>query len=313
MKVRVLKNARSQSGLFVFAVVYNEEWFLPHFLAHHRALGVERFVFFDDFSTDSTVELLMAQPDCMVLTHADEPDPDRLVASLQKLLTNFIPETVGKGAWSLVLDADEFLILPPAFATMDELIRYLERHDAHSAFAAMIDFYPRTVADRFYDPLPPLLGSPWFDPQLGFERIPGRKHPRSLPVGVRVRLLRKLKVRHPDVFDAIYGNLKYGFAALWKVPLLKTGIGIQRPDPHSISEPTPDHIQLALAHFRFYPDLDRRVRDSIERQSHFLGSVEYRFMAAVLELFPNEPLLFPASVRYQSPADLERVGLIWSK
>ena len=313
MKVRVLKNARKQSGLFVFAMVYNEEWFIPHFLAHHRALGIERFVFFDDCSTDRTVELLMAQPDCAVLTHADEPAPDRLVASMQKLLTNLIPEAVGKGAWSLVLDADEFVVLPPAFAAIDDLVRYLEKRDAHCAFAAMVDFYPRTVADRFYDPLPPLLGSPWFDPQLGFERSPGRKHPKSLPVGVRVRLLRKLKARHPDVFDAIYGNLKYGFAALWKVPLLKTGMGIRRTDPHSVSVPTPNHIQFALAHFRFYPDLDTRVRNSLERQSHFLGSVEYRLMAAILELFPEEPLLFPGSAKYESPSDLERAGLIWSE
>ena len=68
MRIRFLKRAPPRPGVFLFCMVYNEEWFLPHFLEHYRALGIRHFVFYDDESTDSTRELLLAQDDCTVAT-----------------------------------------------------------------------------------------------------------------------------------------------------------------------------------------------------------------------------------------------------
>ena len=48
----------------LFAVMRNEMYFLPAFLAHYRALGVKQFVIVDDASDDGTTQYLAAQPDC---------------------------------------------------------------------------------------------------------------------------------------------------------------------------------------------------------------------------------------------------------
>jgi hypothetical protein len=313
VRVRILKRAKARRGLFCFCMVYNEQWFLPHLLAHHRALGIEHFIFYDDRSTDGTRDMLMEQPDCTIIEPADEPEPGQRLAPTQRLLFNYVPETFGKGAWSLIVDADEFVILPTEFSSMDDLVRYLERRNHKCALAAMVDFYPPKLSGRFYDPLPPLLGSPWFDRDPGFRRVPGHMLPQMLPAGVRVRLLRMLAKDYPEIVEEIYASLKYRYAKLWKVPVLKTGSGIRRTDPHNVNVRPPDDVQIALAHIRFYPGLDDRVKAALDRQTHFLGSVEHRFLKAVLALFPDEPLTSPRSVEYRSPADLERAGLIWAR
>jgi hypothetical protein len=127
--------------------------------------------------------------------------------------------------------------------------------------------------------------------------------------GVRARLYVMLFKRCPERINEIYGDKPYRLAKLWKVPLLETGQGILRPDAHNVSIEPPTEVQLALAHFKFYPKLDLRIREAFSRDGHFQGGVEYHFLQTILELFPDEDLLCPASVEYRSPDDLERVGL----
>ena len=312
MKIGLLKQARVPRGTLAFSLIYNEEWFLPHFLEHHRALGVEHFVFYDDHSTDRTREILMEQEDCTVLVAIEKQRAHRRLGVLQINLGNLALERFGSGSWAVTLDLDEFLMLPPGFSTIAEMGRYLEEQDQKCAMAAMVDFYPKRLSGRFFDPLPPLEGSPWFDPDPTFTRSPGMAHPEDVAAGVRARLLRKLWRRYPGKIEEIYGNLAYRVARMWKVPLLKTGEGIVRTNAHTVNARPTDQVQLGLAHFKFYPGLDKRVQDALKRQGYFGASVEYRFLQALLELFPDEPLTFPRSVKYRSPASLEEAGLIWA-
>ena len=314
MKVRVLKRAKSQRGIFAFAMVYNEEWFLPHFLEHHRALGIDYFIFYDDCSTDRTREFLLAQDDCAV--HVPDAEPGEEIKHgvwLQRHLSTQIPELEGPGRWSLVLDADEFMILPPAFASIGDVVAHLERKGRNSAFAAMVDFYPERLSDRFYDPLSPLQGCPWFDKRMPFKRDPVTLKPEIVAAGVRPRLLQTLAARYPQSIKEIFGDSRYRIGRMWKVPLLKTGQGIVRTSAHGVNVAVPAGLQLALAHFKFYPELDQRIHQALSREGHFQGGIEYRFLRKVLDLLPDEPLLLAESVEYRSPADLERVGLTWSK
>ena len=295
-------------------MVYNEEWFLPHFLKHHRELGVDYFIFYDDCSTDSTRDYLLAQEDCTVLApEADAAGEIKHGVWVQRHISTQVPEREGPGRWSMVLDADEFLILPSGFSSVSDVIAYLEQRRRNSAFAAMVDFYPPKLSDRFYDPLPPLEGCRWFDRRTAFKRDASTLAPKIIPAGVRARLLQMLQARYPESIREIYGDSRYRIGKMWKVPLLKTGEGIIRRNAHGVNITVSDDIQLGLAHFKFYPELDKRVHQALSREGHFQGGVEYRFLRKVLELLGDEPLIFRGSVEYRSPSDLERVGLIWSK
>ncbi|HWA61069.1 MAG TPA: glycosyltransferase family 2 protein, partial [Caulobacteraceae bacterium] len=67
--LRTLKAASlPRHGPLVFALVRDEDYFLPHFFAHYRALGVAGFLIYDDRSQAPTRDFLAAQPDCLVVT-----------------------------------------------------------------------------------------------------------------------------------------------------------------------------------------------------------------------------------------------------
>lgn len=313
IKIRTVKRARTPGGIASFSLVYNEDWFLPHFLEHHRALGVKHFIFYDDSSTDSTREILMAQEDCTILVAADPDAPRPRLGLVQRILGNFALSSYRPGTWALHLDVDELVIPPTGFSTLDEVTRFLDDRQLNFAMSAMVDFYPDRLSHRFFDPLGPLQGSRWFDPDPVFKWFPDRPRPRIVAAGPRPRLLRRLAKEYPEKIAEIYGDKPYRVAKTWKVPLIKAGSGILRTDPHSINikmEP-PQHIQLGLAHFKFYPGLDARVQNALDRQGYFQASVEYRFLRNILDLFPDEKLTFERSMEYRSPADLERAGHIW--
>ena len=313
MNIRILKRAKTLGGVLSFSLIYNEEWFLPHFLQHHRSLGVEHFVFYDDHSTDRTRDILMEQEDCTVIVAADGERPAQRLGLLQIILGNWVLEHFGAGAWAVTLDLDEFVILPSGFSSIGEVADYLGQQNQKCSMAVMVDFYPERLSDRFFDPLPPLQGSRWFDSDPGFKRDPKTGAPQVVAAGVRARLLRTLSARHPEKIPEIYGDKPYRVAKMWKAPLLKTGEGIRRTNAHSVSVLPSDVMQLGLAHFKFYPGLDARVEDALQRKGYFQASVEYRFLRTILDLLPDEPLIGPKSVEYRSPASLEDAGLIWAR
>jgi len=293
-------------------MIYNEEWFLPHFLAHHRALAGQRFIFFNDGSTDRTRDYLFAQDDCAVVEqYGDAPKPR--LAEMQRTIGNYVLKNFGRGDWGLTLDVDEFVILPPFFKTLQEFTRYLDARQVNCSLAAMVDFYPAKLSDRFYDPLPPLVGSRWFDRLQGFRRPKDGEPFKIAFAGVRARLLEMLVRRYPDKALELYGDHFYRLARLWKVPLVNTSSDVQRVDPHTVTVPPPEKVQFALAHIKFYPGLDERIREALSRQSHFLASIEYRFLQTVIELFPDEPLIGPKTEEYKSPEDLARYRLVYAR
>jgi hypothetical protein len=188
--VRTVKRAKAPGRVSCFSLIYNEDWFLPHFLNHHRALGVGHFVFYDDNSTDHSREILMGEQDCTVLEAADKDAPRHRLGLMQRMLGNWVLKSFGAGTWALHLDVDELVILPPGFSSIGEVVRYLEERKQACTMAAMVDFYPERLSGRFYDPLGPLQGSPFFDADPVFKWFPDRPRPKIVAAGPRPRLLK---------------------------------------------------------------------------------------------------------------------------
>ncbi len=47
----------SSFNIEVFALCYNEEFLIPHFISHYKKLGASKFTFFDNGSTDKSVSI----------------------------------------------------------------------------------------------------------------------------------------------------------------------------------------------------------------------------------------------------------------
>ena len=99
-------------------------------------------------------------------------------------------------------------------------------------------------------------------------------------------------------------------AALWKTPLIKTGSGVFLVNSHSVNVTPPLDIELALAHFKFGPDLDAKVAEALADRNYYLGSIEYRFLAEAIRRFDGDDLLGERSRRFDGARSLADAGFI---
>jgi hypothetical protein len=90
---------------------WNDADMLGFFFRHYDPL-VQRYVVFDDGSTDNSVELLRSNPRVEIRTMPAYSDPDSRVASGLFVLENCWKESRGLADWVVVTDIDEHIYHP---------------------------------------------------------------------------------------------------------------------------------------------------------------------------------------------------------
>ncbi|MDE3177499.1 MAG: glycosyltransferase family 2 protein [Pseudomonadota bacterium] len=134
-----------------FIVFRNEAPQIPGFLAHHRRLGVKRFVFFDHMSDDDSRALLLAEPDVIVY---DCPDSYQFSWSGRRWVNEIVAREGAKG-WGLQLDADEHLIYPGCETVpIQRFVAYLDARGFEGVRGYMLDVYPRRLIGDDGQPAP---------------------------------------------------------------------------------------------------------------------------------------------------------------
>lgn len=107
--------------MHLYAACWNEigmvEWFLRHYDP-----WVERYVIFDDGSTDGSPERLAEHPR-VELRRFERTHPDSLVLSLLELYDNGWKESRGKADWVVVVNLDEHLHHPDPLGYLDRCAR----------------------------------------------------------------------------------------------------------------------------------------------------------------------------------------------
>ena len=162
-----------EDGVTAFVVYRNEAPQLPAFLAHHRRIGVRRFVCFDHMSSDESCALLLGQPDVVLYQSRDSY---QFSSSGRRWVAEIVRREGAKG-WGLQVDPDEYFIYPGWETTpLDRLLSYLQARGFAGVRAYMLDMFARRLigddgepaplsAHRFYDhdhvwigqPRPPYL------------------------------------------------------------------------------------------------------------------------------------------------------------
>ena len=314
IELKVVKDRKiSQHGMCLFCVVRDELYFLPFLLEHYRRLGVEHFLFYDDRSSDGSREFLETQPDCAVVT-SDIPYGAVLENGVRYIhvLKGVVPNSVFGNRWVLTVDADEFLLLPEPFVNLNILCAAIAREGGSSAVAALVDFYPEKLSMRNYAiSLNPFSVSKFCDKGPLFEWPEGKRRPSTFHAGVRYRLAETLFRHHRDEFLEIFHSNLYKIAKLWKVPLVNFASGHRMVNDHELDVPPYLGLQMVLAHFKFYPGLDRKIAYALESEAYFASSREYRVLERVLYHFGDEPLVGEESVEYKSLRDLEQASLLF--
>lgn len=260
----------------VVAVMRNEMFFLPHFLAHYRALGVRAFAVADNASGDGTTEYLAAQPDVTLFSvDSDYNQSHYGVAWQEAMLAHY-----RLGRWSLVADADELLFwstrtgvmggkTPPS--SLPELLRSDAFLDADAVRVMMLDMYPQgPLESADFRSGAPFEVAPFTD-QTPFIKAPLMRGPFSNAPGWTSALRHRIcPGARPEMFTA------------QKIALMRYARHMRLSDGlHYAAEVRLAARDLLFGHFKYTSAFHAKAQYEAARGQHFNDAEEYRHYAAL--------------------------------
>lgn len=131
--------------IVVISSMRNELQRLPYFLEYYRGLGVDRFLFIDNNSSDGTREFLAEQPDVEYFY----TDRSYNGSGNGRMWVQEVAETYATGHWVLNVDPDELLVYPGVelFGIRD-LCNYLDSQGYEGLFTVLLDLYSDVPLDQ---------------------------------------------------------------------------------------------------------------------------------------------------------------------
>ena len=263
--------AAREAPVAVVSVMRNEMFLLPHFLRHYRALGVERFVIADNGSDDGTLEFLAEETDVTLFS----VDTDYRNAAFGVAWQQAMLEALRPGVWSLMADADEFLVWQKE--PRQSLAALLAEPDFVAAEAVrlfMLDMYPEGPLEHADF----ASGNPFAE--AGFaDRVPFlRSTPMRGPFSDQPSWTSALRHRlipgsGPELFVA------QKIALLRYHPFMRLSAGL-----HYVGDARLARRELILGHFKYNADFRRKAQVEVARGQHWGNAEEYRkYLALVSE------------------------------
>ncbi|MEO6299673.1 MAG: glycosyltransferase family 2 protein [Paracoccaceae bacterium] len=286
-----------------FMTVRNERLRLPHFLDHHRKLGVDHFLIVDNLSQDGTREWLQEQPDVSLWSTQAGYRQSRFgldwITPLQR--------RYGHGHWCLTLDADEILVYPYwETRNLRALTQHLRAEGRQSFGAMMLDMYPKGPLEvqEYTAGQDPITVLPWFDSGNYVVQVQPKMRNLWIQGGVRAR--------------AFFAGDPRKAPTLNKVPLVFWDRGyVYVNSTHAIlpralnavfDETGGEWLSGILLHTKFLPIVVEKSREEQERREHFANSALYDDYYHGVIASPN--LWTETSARYTGWRQLEAMGLM---
>lgn len=286
-----------------FLCLRNEALRLPHFLAHHRALGVRHFLVVDNASTDGSGQLLLDQPDVSLWRTGDSYKASRFGMDwLTWLMLRH-----GSGHWCLTLDADELLVYPYwQTRPLPALTAWLAAQGRDSFGALTVDMYPEgPVSQGRIAPADDPIGHlSWFD--AGNYQVQVQPRMRNLWIqgGARAR--------------AFFAGNPRRAPTLNKTPLVRWHWRYAYVNStHALLPPRLNQVYATdggeltsgvLLHTKFLPGITERSAEEKARGEHFGNAAQY---AAYYDRLTSDPVLHTqASTRYTGWRQMEALGLM---
>jgi hypothetical protein len=283
--------------------VRNEAARLPHFLAHHRALGVDNFLIVDNGSTDGTGAYLAVQPDCSVWTTRASYKRSRFGLDW----TNWLLLRHGHGRWCLTLDADELLVYPHwQTRPLTALTAWLEAAGRDSFGALMLDLYPEgPLSTAVLAPgEDPLLALAWFDGGNYGIQVQPRMRNLWIQGGVRARAFFAADPRRAPTLNKV-PLIRWH----WRYAYVNSTHSALPPRLNAVFDETGGEITSGvLLHTKFLAEVVAKSAEEKSRRQHFADPA--RFQDYYDGLISDPILHNPASRRLTGWRQLEALGLM---
>ena len=301
--VHIRTDRIAPEDVLCFLCIRNEADRLPHFLRHHRALGVRHFLVVDNASTDASAELLRDQPDVSLWRTSASYKASRFGMDW----LTWLQIRHGSGHWCLTLDADELLIYPYwQTRPLAALTGWLQDQGRDSFGALTVDMYPEgSVSDGQPGPgEDPIRHLSWFD--AGNYQVQVQPRLRNLWIqgGVRAR--------------AFFSDTPRRAPTLNKTPLVRWHWRYAYVNStHALLPPRLNEVYATdggeltsgvLLHTKFLPGIAERAAEERLRGEHFGNAQQY---AAYYDQLGRSPILHTmASTRYTGWRQMEALGLM---
>ena len=198
---------------------------------------------------------------------------------------NVMMARFGLDAWTVMLDIDEFIALPPG-KTLEDVVAEAAKGEERAVIGVMLDVYPDGIADLKTD-APFVLDQKWY--------FDGHKH-------MTVRKGGGVSVQYPGARARLF--VQYGIRTLtarqklrrlrkpnWypKANLIHKQVLFRWSDAdlflssHMTTAAATNAMLIPIYHFKFNPDLFRRTEAALKEKRYFDNSSEYGALARLLE------------------------------
>tara|TARA_B100000959_G_scaffold193190_1_gene202005 strand:+ start:462 stop:2246 length:1785 start_codon:yes stop_codon:yes gene_type:complete len=283
----------NRSEVRCFCVGRNEGKRLPFFIKYHKELGVDRFFYVDNNSSDDSIEFLLGQDDVHVWKTDQSYQESRYGYDWQEALL----KKYGVEQWCLLLDADEFFFFPYSDkgVPIQDFVTYLEKERARVVTSMMLDMYSdKSIKDTHLRKNEDLFSiCPFFDAPKdvkSFFRTKPQKSSHAIHLkgeGVRSRVFSTYACMRKFVF------IKYD--EKWTSKIL-----------HFFEEEgKSSSVRTILFHFKFLDNFSNYVQESVKRNCHWNDSSEYKAYMTKLKKEPNLYLYDKdISARFRGTKDL---------
>jgi hypothetical protein len=293
----------ARGDILCFATLRNEALRLPHFLDHHRRLGVGHFLMVDNDSSDGTRDLLASQPDVSIWRTQHSYKHSRFGMDW----LTWLMMRHGHGNWCLTLDADECLIYPyHDTRPLPALCGWLEAQGRVSMGALMLDMYPRgpLSAQPYRAGADPFETLCWFDAgNYSMRRKPDLQN-LWIQGGPRARMFFAADPRRAPTMGKvplIKWHWRYAYAS-------STHSALPRRLNHVYDRDGGELTSGVLLHSKFLDTVVDRATEEKHRQEHFANSALY---AGYYDALAADPDLWSArSTRLIGWRQLEGLGLM---
>ena len=282
----VKKSDEDCASLVCIIVEKNDLIRLSAVIAHHRKLGVRRFVVIDNSSDDGTLEWLSRQSDVDVVSVKVPYTTDRREAWVNRVIAHY-----GDNRWYLVVDSDEMLVYPGCEEHgIDSLISDCEESGETRIRALMVDMYAKPGYFEVGERSAFLSECVYFDSDTYY--VYPRRHLDLVCGGPRERVFKQ---------------------APWltKYPLFKPGAKGVECRSHflfPLAGNRGTRCKVFLKHYKFLPgdskEYERRAKSGV----YYNGSVQYHRYMSVLRRSDILDFFYPGTKRYIDSHSFEQIS-----
>ena len=294
--------ATHDHGVVAVVPFYGSHDLLTAFLAHHRGIGVDQFVFLDLSGKGNLAAGLAEHKDCAVWRPRGRTDPERAIHWL-----NYLRWRYATGRWCLSLEPSELFVFRNCeWRRIKDLIEFLHAENRNHLFGLVVEMYGDGPAlEAGLKPGEnPLDKLPYFD-AYGYDTLgPGR--------------WRNVVVRGGVLRRTVFQDTPFRSPPLNRVPLVKwrwyygylAGTRLMMPRrlnvPHSRwhTSPTACLLRFAL--------LDGDAALAVAARAEATQIVADRSLGAysALAALRRRPLKQELSLRFTGTASLVSCGLL---